>query len=51
MSHHLLTPEELEAMALCPGEEFTPAPAKEDLSAVQGRVKSIKFTAVKPNSL
>jgi arsenite methyltransferase len=50
MAHHLLTPEELEAMARCPGEEFTPAPAKEDLAAVQGRVKSIKFTAVKPNS-
>ena len=48
VAHHLLTPEELEAMARCPGEEFTPAPAKEDLAVVQGRVKSIKFTAVKP---
>jgi SAM-dependent methyltransferase len=48
VAHHLLTPEELEAMARCPGKEFTPAPAKEDLAAVQGRVKSIKFTAVKP---
>jgi len=50
VAHHMLTPEELEAMARCPGEEFTPAPAKEDLAAVQGRVKSIKFTAIKPNS-
>jgi SAM-dependent methyltransferase len=50
VAHHVLTPEELEAMARCPGEEFTPAPAKEDLAAVQGRVKSIKFTAVKPHS-
>ena len=50
VAHHVLTPEELEAMARCPGEEFTPAPAKEDLAAVQGRVKSVKFTAVKPNS-
>lgn len=48
VAHHLLTPEELEAMARCPGEEFTPAPAKEDLAVVQGRVKSIKFTAIKP---
>ena len=47
VAHHLLTPEELEAMARCPGEEFTPSPAKEDLALVQGRVKSIKFTAVK----
>jgi ubiquinone/menaquinone biosynthesis C-methylase UbiE len=50
MAHHLLTAEELEAMARCPGEEFTPAPAKEDLAAVQGRVKSIKFIAIKPHS-
>jgi len=47
VAHHLLTPEELEAMARCPGEEFTPSPAKEDLALVQGRVRSIKFTAVK----
>ena len=45
---HTLTPEELEAMACCPGEEFTPAPAKEDLAVVQGNVTSAKFTAVKP---
>ena len=50
VAHHVLTPEELEAMVRCPGEEFTPAPAKEDLAAVQGRVKSFKFTAVKPLS-
>lgn len=47
VAHHVLTPEELEAMARCPGEEFTPPPAKEDLAVVQGRVKSIKFTAGK----
>jgi len=40
---------ELEAMACCPGEEFTPAPAKGDLAVVQGKVTSIKFTAVKPS--
>lgn len=26
VARHLLTPEELEAMACCPGEEFTPPP-------------------------
>lgn len=45
---HPLAPKELEEMATCPGPEFTPAPAAEDLSAVQGKVASIKFTAVKP---
>ncbi len=43
---HVLAPEELEAMAGCPGAEYTPAPAKEDLAFVQGKVASIKFTAV-----
>lgn len=49
VARHLLTSEELEAMACCPGEEFTPAPAKEDLALLQGKVTSIKFTAVKPS--
>ena len=44
---HILTPKELEAMACCPGEEFTPIPAKEDLAVVQGNVVSIKFIAIK----
>jgi SAM-dependent methyltransferase len=48
VSRHTLTPPELEAMACCPGEEFTPAPAQEDLAAVQGNVVSVKFTAIKP---
>jgi len=47
VSRHLLTPEELEAMACCPGEEFTPPPNKEDRVAVEGKVASIKFTAMK----
>lgn len=49
VARHTLTSEELEAMACCPGEEFTPAPAKEDLAVVQGKVTSIKFTALKPS--
>jgi hypothetical protein len=35
-------------MASCPGGDFTPAPASEDLAMVQGKVASIKFTAYKP---
>ena len=49
VARHLLTPEELEGMACCPGEEFTPAPSKEDLVLVQDNVMSVKFTAVKPS--
>ncbi len=48
VARHLLTPDELAAMACCPGEEFTPAPSQEDRSLVEGKVASIKFTAVKP---
>jgi len=47
VARHLLTPEELEAMACCPGEEFTPPPSKEDRAAVDGKVASVKFTAMK----
>lgn len=48
VARHLLTPEELEAMACCPGEEFTPPPGKEERALVEGKVASIKFTAIKP---
>lgn len=47
VARHLLTPEELEAMACCPGEEFTPPPNTEDRVAVEGKVASVKFTAMK----
>lgn len=49
VARHILTPEELEAMACCPGEEFTPPPAKEDRLLVEGKVASVKFTAVRPS--
>ena len=49
ISSYTLTSEELKAMACCPGEEFTPAPAEEDIGAVQGKVISVKFTAIKPS--
>ncbi len=47
VSRHTLSPKELKAMACCPGEEFTPSPNKEDLEIVQGKVDSVKFTAIK----
>lgn len=48
VARHPLPSKELEAMACCPGPEFTPAPAKKDIALVQGKVISIKFTAIKP---
>ncbi|MEW6718521.1 MAG: methyltransferase domain-containing protein [Chloroflexota bacterium] len=48
VARHILASEELEAMACCPGEEFTPPPSKEDRVLVEGKVSSVKFTAVKP---
>jgi SAM-dependent methyltransferase len=48
VSRHTLSPTELKAMACCPGEEFTPPPNNEDLEIVQGKVDSVKFTAIKP---
>ncbi len=50
VAHHTLTSEELEAMACCPGEEFTPPPSKEDRLIVEGKIASVKFTAVKPST-
>ena len=48
VAHHVLTSGVLLAMACCPSEEFTPSPDKEDLALVEGKVVSIKFTAIKP---
>ncbi|MBU2446018.1 MAG: methyltransferase domain-containing protein [Bacteroidetes bacterium] len=48
VERHFLTPEELMAMSSCPGTEFAPAPDEKDVEAVQGKVVSIKFTAIKP---
>ncbi len=50
IARHTLTLEELEAMACCPGEEFFHAPLKEDIELVQGKVTSVKFTAVKAST-
>ncbi|MBU3958496.1 MAG: methyltransferase domain-containing protein [Candidatus Omnitrophica bacterium] len=48
VKRYFLTPEEVTAMSVCPGMEFTPAPDEKDIEAVQGKVVSIKFTAIKP---
>ncbi|MFQ5639279.1 MAG: methyltransferase domain-containing protein [bacterium] len=50
VARHTLTPEELEAMACCPGEEFTPPPSKEDRALVEGNVVSVKYTVIKQSS-
>lgn len=49
VARHRLTPEELEAMACCPGEAFTPPPSREDRVLVEGKVASVKFTAARPS--
>ena len=48
VARHPLQPKELDEMARCPGPEFTPVPAKEDIASVEGKVVSIKFRASKP---
>ncbi|MFH1861126.1 MAG: methyltransferase domain-containing protein [bacterium] len=48
VNRHLFTSEELIAMSTCPGTDFTPAPDEKDIEAVQGKIVSIKFTAIKP---
>lgn len=48
VARHILAPEELAGMSVCPGKTFTPVAAEADLAKVQGKVASIKFTARKP---
>lgn len=48
VARHCLAGKELEAMASCPDADSTPTPAKADLASIEGKVMSIKFTAVKP---
>jgi arsenite methyltransferase len=47
VARHPLQPKELEEIACCPGPEFTPVPAEEDVASVEGKVVSIKFRASK----
>jgi ubiquinone/menaquinone biosynthesis C-methylase UbiE len=48
VARHPLPPKELSEMACCPGSEFTPAPAPEDIASVAGKVVGVKFRASKP---
>lgn len=47
VARHRLAGPELDEMACCPGEEFTPAPASKDLDQIRSKVASVKFTAIK----
>ena len=47
VSRHVLSPGELTAMASCPGKDFTASPDQEDRARVEGKVASVKFTALK----
>jgi SAM-dependent methyltransferase len=38
IARHILTPEELQAMASCPGKEFTPPPNEEEGTASNGQL-------------
>lgn len=49
VARHLLSDPELDGMACCPGKEYTPAPAEDDLNGIQGKVVSVKFTANTPS--
>lgn len=46
---HLLTQKELTKMATCPGEELIPPVTKQDIAKLEGKIISLKFTAIKPN--
>ncbi len=50
VNRHILSNDELRALASCPGEEFCPPPSAADLALVAGRVASVKFTAFKSRS-
>jgi len=50
VARHPLQRKELVEMACCPGPEFTPAAAKDDIALVEGKVVSIKFQAGMPKT-
>lgn len=47
IARHILGPKELDEMATCPGKKFSPIFSKEKLAQMQGKIVSVKFTAVK----
>ena len=48
VAQHLLASKELDEMACCPGADYTPVPAEEDVAMTQNKIASIKFIAIKP---
>lgn len=49
VAQHSLASKELDEIACCPGDEYTPIPAEEDIAVIQNKIASIKFTAIKPS--
>jgi len=47
VKRHVLTAQEVYMMSRCPGDEFVPATDSKDLKVLEGKVASIKFTAIK----
>ena len=47
---HPLTPPEVTKMASCPTEELISPVTKEDIVQAQGKIVSLKFTAIKPQT-
>jgi len=47
IARHVLSPEELQRIAHCPGSDFTLSPLPEDLAAVVAEALSIKFRAIR----
>jgi len=47
IARHILSPEELQRIAHCPGSDFTLSPLPEDLAAVVAEALSIKFRAIR----
>ena len=47
IARHVLSPEELQRIAHCPGSDFTLSPLPEDLAAVVAEALSIKFRATR----
>ena len=48
ISSDALTAKEIAAVAICPGKKFVTPADEQDLERINGKVLSIKFTAVKP---
>ena len=47
IARHVLSPEELQTIAHCPGSDFTLSHLPEDLAAVVAEALSIQFRAIR----